>query len=197
MIDTIYGIYIAVIRCFMHTIKNTYGVKFAYDNRSENSCLPVLIVSDTTLKFKGVKTMNRIQKIKKSTVKEIRESLKSKGIKTDSKAKKVDLVKLVDSKAKSFYIGVRSTHIDDINASYFGSKKNTYAGKVCTGIANLTISSKKDIREQVTAKYSFNETLARLESEDIIRFKDVKKSIFELTDTGYMQVASDKDILSK
>ncbi len=122
--------------------------------------------------------MNKIEKIHNSTVKSIKSALMGKGISFDSKASKSDLQALVSKHAKQFYIGVHS------GSYYFSAKKNTHAGNVCRLIALGKVKSKSDIRKQYTTKYSFKQTLERLNAEGIIAFTDKKHSTFELTEKG-------------
>ena len=129
-------------------------------------------------KYKGVITMNKIDKINKGNVASIKSVLTSKGIAFKGNAKKADLQKLVTSNAKNMYIGVKS------GSYYFGTKKNTHAGNVARLIAMREVNSKADIRKKYTSKYSFKQTLERLNSENIISFTDKKHSQFELTEKG-------------
>ena len=122
--------------------------------------------------------MNKIDKINKSNVIDIKKVLDSKGIIYKASDKKSDLQKLVSSNAKNMYIGVKS------GAYYFGTKKGTHAGNVCRLIALGEVNSKSDIRKKYTSKYSFKQTLNRLAFENIINFTDKKKSQFTLTDKG-------------
>jgi hypothetical protein len=122
--------------------------------------------------------MNKIDKINKGNVSDIKKVLSSKGIAYKSNAKKQDLQNLVSSNAKNMYIGVKS------GSYYFGTKKNTHAGNVARLIALREVNSKSDIRKKYTSKYSFKQTLERLNSENIISFTDKKHSTFELTEKG-------------
>jgi hypothetical protein len=118
---------------------------------------------------------NKTMKIEKMTKKEIMTILTDKGIAFDEKAKKTNLVAIAERHSKKLAMGNRT------GKWYFGTRANTLAGAVAEGIAKGEIKSTLDIRKKITSKYSFTETLKRLEVEGFI--KRDKKAI-ELTQKG-------------
>lgn len=102
---------------------------------------------------------------------------------------KTELVDMLNANVKKTKLAIRHTKagVSDI----FGTKRNTHAHRVCQLIAESKVHSKSDIRNTYVyngiaygKKYSFNETLNRLQIEGIIRFNDTKQSTFTLTEKG-------------
>jgi hypothetical protein len=106
-------------------------------------------------------------------------NLKVHGVKVNSKLKVVDVAVLYASKSKVLSMGNRTGEY------FFGSKIDTWAGKVCRAIAFGEVNSTSDIRKKITKKYGFRQTLGRLADEGLIRFTDKNNRNFELTTKGH------------
>lgn len=122
--------------------------------------------------------MRKQNRTKKSMI----TALKSKGIKVNAKNKKESIADTFNNNKKSISMGNRTSNF------IFGSKKNTHAGNVCLLIASETVKSKADIRRVYTKKYTFKQTLERLNFENVITFTDKNRSKFELTDKGRSEI---------
>ena len=105
-------------------------------------------------------------------------NLKIHGVKVASKLKVADVAMLYAQKSKVLNMGNRTGEF------YFGTKAGTWAGRAARAVA-LGAGSTSMLRKVVTAKYSFRQTLGRLEDEGFIRFTDKNRRTFELTTRGY------------
>ena len=103
--------------------------------------------------------------------------LKEHGVKVASKLKIDEVTSLYTGKSKIRGMGNRTGEF------YFGTKSGTWAGRAARAIA-LGADSTLILRKVVTTKYSFRQTLGRLEAEGFIKFTDKKCKTFSLTIKG-------------
>lgn len=121
---------------------------------------------------KGVYTMSKLNK------NQMVQNLKEHGIKVAKKVKGAEVADIYASNHKILAMGNRT------GSYYFGTKNGTWAGQVARAIAFGAVESTSDIRKKVTPKYSFRQTLGRLEAEGWIRYTDKNNRVFELTQRG-------------